>query len=150
MNMDPSLTYRHSGGQGASPVRLVVLLYEQLIKDVQNALSALEAGNIEQRIAAVNHAFEVAAELQARLDRERGGAVARNLDRFYEVLRSTLLEAQIQRSRTTFENLIANLLSLRDAWVEVERSVEQTAPPAAPSGQNHQSGSPSPTADWTV
>lgn len=144
--MDPSLIYRHSGSQGASPVRLVILLYEQLIKDVRSALSALKLGDVEQRTAAVNHAFEVAAELQARLGRERGGEVARNLDLFYEVLRSSLLEAQIRHSKAIFENQIANLLSLRDAWLEVERSAGHMAPTAASSGQEQQSGaSSSPT-----
>ena len=149
MNMDASLTYRQSGGQGSSPVHLVVLLYEQLIKDVRNALSALETGNVERRIAAVNHAFEVAAELQARLDRERGGEVARNLEHFYEVFRASLLEAQIQRSKTIFQNQIDNLLSLRAAWLEVERSVAQPAP-ASSSAEGSRSADSSRVTNWTV
>jgi flagellar protein FliS len=150
MNMDPALIYRQSYGQGCSPVRLVVLLYEQLIKDVQTALLTLESGNVEARVAAVNHAFEVAAELQVRLDRERGGEVARNLEQFYQLFRVSLLEAQIKCSKAIFQNQIANLLSLREAWLEVERSTSQAfsqpaqAPPASPAV----SASASSASDW--
>jgi flagellar secretion chaperone FliS len=151
MTMDPALTYRQSQGQNASPVRLVVLLYEQLIKDLQRALQALEQSHVEERCRAIDHALMVAAELQARLDMEHGGEVARNLERFYEVFRASLLEAQIKRSKAIFQDQIANLLSLREAWLEVEHTTEPVVSPPAPFSPNGEPpSSTSPSGDWTV
>lgn len=127
MNADSA--YRQDGNQGASPARLVGLLYEQLIKDVRAALVAIEKGEIVRRTNEIDHALVVLCHLQGTLDLEKGGEVARNLDRFYNVLRGKLLEAQVQGSRDILEKQIANLLILRDAWSEVERVA--TAPPSS-------------------
>jgi len=39
MDMNPLECYRQTEGQGDNPVQLVVLLYRQLIKDLQSALN---------------------------------------------------------------------------------------------------------------
>ncbi len=120
MSSDPALTYRESAGQTASPVRLVILLYEQLIKDLQRAAVAIERNQVEARTQEIDHALIVVAQLQGVLDMERGGDVAKNLDRFYDVLRGSLIEAEIRRSADLLHAQVRHLLTLREAWVEVE------------------------------
>ena len=148
MSMDAVLTYRQAQGQSAHPLRLVVLLYEQLVRDVQHALLALEQGQVEERCQAVDHALEVAAELQVRLDMEGGGEVARHLQRFYEIFRTSLLQAQIQCSKVIFQQQITNLLSLREAWLEVERAATATLQTVS-SGQPSAPTGPAGNSDWT-
>ncbi len=62
---------------------------------------------------------------------ERGGEVAKNLDRFYTLVRSRLLQAQIQASAEILEEQIDLLLSLRETWQEVERRSREVPPPPA-------------------
>jgi len=120
--MDARLSYREAAARGATPVKLVVLLYEQALDDLRRALSALKAGEIEERTRRINHAITVIGQLHASLDLEQGGSVARNLERFYGLVRRGLMEAQFQQSARALEEQISCLLLVREAWYEVERA----------------------------
>jgi len=122
MKTDVAFAYRRSAGHNASPVRLVIILYEQLIKDLRRALSAMERNDIETRTREVDHALLVLARLQGTLDKERGGKVSDNLNQFYDLLRHTLLTAPMKGTPQILSKQISNLLQLREAWVEVERT----------------------------
>lgn len=119
--MDARLSYREGAVRGASPVRLVALLYEQAIEDLRGARAALDQGDIETRTAKINHAIVVIGHLQSSLDLQQGGEVARNLERFYLVVRAALLDAQCRQSATLLEEQIALLMQVHEAWCEVER-----------------------------
>ena len=128
--MDAATAYRRSAAHQASPLRLVVLLYEQLVKDLQRAVACVESNDTEGRTQEIDHALAVVCQLQGTLDNERGGDVAVGLEQFYDLLRYSLLEAQVHVSKEILQKQIANLLILRDAWTEVER-IQTSAPPAA-------------------
>lgn len=127
--MNPRNSYRVGAVQGASPVRLVICLYEQAIEDLRRALIALEKKDIAERTSALNHAHMVIGQLQGTLDVQRGGEVAINLQRFYTVIRAGLIDAQSKQSSAMLEQQIALLVEVHDAWLEVERATcvaEQT------------------------
>jgi flagellar protein FliS len=134
MTFDPRNVYREAAAQGENPVRLVVLLYEQIIADLRNARAALAAGDIERRTAEISHALRVLGQLQASLDMDRGGDVARALDRFYVIVRGRLLEAQLRASAQILDEQMQLLLSLREAWVEVEKAGSRAVSPAQVAG----------------
>jgi flagellar secretion chaperone FliS len=150
--MDASFSYRESSVRGASPVRLVISLYEQAIEDLRRAVIALDKGAIEVRTREINHALLVIAQLQGSLDMEHGGEVAKNLARFYGVVRAGLTEAQLKQSSSLLEQQISQLAEVHEAWLEVERATAKPNPPTPEST----SGSPaisSPTtsaADWNA
>jgi len=127
--MNPGLTYREAAVVGASPVGLVVLLYEQVIEDLRRALTAQKNGAIEARTREINHAILVLGHLEATLNQEQGGRVAENLQHFYRQLRAGLTEAQAQQSASLLEKQISLLMQVRDGWLEVERQLRPTAAP---------------------
>src|SRR5271165_1678746 len=117
--MDARSSYRETAVRGASPVRLVICLYEQAIEDLRRAVIAQEKGDIEARTRGINHALAVIAQLEGSLDMERGGDVAKNLARFYSLVRSGLTEAQVQQSIRILEQQISQLATVHKAWLEV-------------------------------
>jgi flagellar protein FliS len=131
--MDARSSYRETAVRGASPVRLVICLYEQAIEDLRCAVIAMEKGDIETRTRGINHALTVVAQLQGTLDMERGGEVAGNLARFYSLVRAGLVEAQVKQSTRILEQQISQLATVHEAWLEVERvtAAATAAPPAA-------------------
>jgi flagellar secretion chaperone FliS len=120
MSFDPKQAYRETAAQGAGPVHLVVLLYEQIVQDLRRAIRFTETNDTEARTFELSHAMTVVGQLQALLDMERGGEVARNLGRFYGLVRARLLEAQVKEDVGIMQEQIELLLSVRDAWAEVE------------------------------
>lgn len=121
--MNPGLSYRESAVAGASPVRLVILLYEQAIEDLRRAVLAVTKGDIEGRTREINHALTIIGHLQATLDKERGGQVAQTLDHFYEQLRAGLLQAQCKQSAAALQDQIAHLMQVHEAWCAVDRDL---------------------------
>jgi len=127
--MDAKSSYREAAARGATPVQLVILLYEQAIEDLRRAVIALEKGDIEARTQGINHALAVLAQLQGSLDMKRGGEVAGNLHRFYSLMRASLIDAQLKQSARILEKQIEQLVLVREAWLEVNVA---TAKPASP------------------
>jgi flagellar protein FliS len=119
--MDPRIAYRQADARGATSLRLVVLLYEQIIQDLRQASLAIDQNNIELRTKRINHALDVICLLQATLNLDRGGQVARNLVRFYDTIRANLCEAQFQASKEILARQVTDLLTVREAWEQVER-----------------------------
>jgi flagellar secretion chaperone FliS len=127
--MDARSSYREATVRGASPARLVLCLYEQAIEDLRRAVIAQEGGDIEGRTRGINHALLVVAQLQGTLDMERGGEVARNLSKFYNVVRTGLIEAQARQSARLIEQQISQLAIVHEAWLEVERATTPAPQP---------------------
>jgi flagellar secretion chaperone FliS len=128
--MNAGLTYREAAVAGASPVRLVVLLYEQAMEDLRRALVAHAGGDIEGRTREINHALLVIGHLQTTLDKDQGGKVAANLERFYQHLRSGLVEAQCKQSTEVLERQMFHLKQVHEAWCDVEKALTPAAQPA--------------------
>jgi flagellar secretion chaperone FliS len=118
--MDARSQYRETAVRGASPVRLVICLYEQAIVDLRRAIAALEKGDIETRTRCINHALTVIAHLQGSLDMRQGGEVAINLNQFYGVIRAGLVQAHVKQSARILEEQISMLVTICEAWLEVE------------------------------
>jgi flagellar secretion chaperone FliS len=124
--MNATLSYRESEVRGASPMQLVILLYEQTLRDLRRALAALARGDVEARTREINHALLVIGHLQGSLDKRQGGRVAVNLEKFYNQLRTGLVDAQCTQSTAGLELQIERLTRVHSAWRQAEQSL--TAP----------------------
>lgn len=133
-------------------MRLVLSLYEQAIEDLRRAVIAMEKGAIEARTREINHALMVIAHLQGSLDMERGGEVAKNLARFYALVRAGLTEAQLKQSSSLLQQQIAQLVDVHEAWVVVEHGAATPNPPSPGSPSDAPAISPSETslAGWNA
>ncbi|MGB2643732.1 MAG: flagellar protein FliS [Candidatus Acidiferrum sp.] len=129
---DSTSAYHQATAFGASALGQVVALYDTILHDLRRALAALDAGQIEPRVNATNHALIVIGELQSVLDFGRGGDAARNLNNFYNVSRALATEASVVGTRVRFVELISMFARLRAAWSYVEHSVAPSEPPDRP------------------
>jgi flagellar secretion chaperone FliS len=151
--MNPRTAYREDTARGAHPVRLVVLLYEQIIEDLRQAVNAIAQNNIELRSNKINHAISVIGYLQSSLNKEAGGQVALNLEHFYDQLRGNLVIAQFRMSPAILSQQITDLLTLREAWSAVESEVKSVeaavpTPKIPPRPVNSLSSTPRGLGDW--
>jgi flagellar secretion chaperone FliS len=128
---DPARTYRESAVRGATPLGLVVILYDEIVRSIRKAQRAFESGQIEARAKELTHAVEVIGYLQSVLDFEKGGQVARNLSNFYNLMRAKLMEVHITPTHDGLEMLAQEFAKVGAAWRQAEQA---TAQPASISG----------------
>ena len=112
--------YRQTSVHCASPVGLVVMLYDSALSSLYQAMKAIETGNIEERTNALNHVTRIVCHLQGTLDLEAGGEVAKTLSDFYTYARARILEAGIKNSRSHIAELSLHMSELRNAWLQVD------------------------------
>jgi len=138
MNPD-TLQYRVAAVQSATPVQLVCMLYDTLVRDLTRALDAIDSKNIETRAEEVKHALLVLDQLEAWLDFNNGGEAATSLSRFYAVARSRIVEGHAKVDPALFQEQIRLFLEVRSAWEQAEAARKASESSAAPKMQSSSS-----------
>lgn len=96
--------------------RQVVMLYDGMIRFLKQAREAIIEKRIEDRFNLLTRASDVVLGLQASLDFESGGSVARVLYDFYSSVDSRILTIQRTNDLGLCDDLIAELKEMREAW----------------------------------
>lgn len=154
-------TYQSRTLEGASGVELTVALYDGIIRFMHNAIEAVERNDTGQRRAAVKRAMDIVIHLQATLNKDVGGQPAQALEEFYVAMFALMLQGSQANSRKKFEQVIANVRNVRDAWKQVaadpdvDRSAiyHQAAPGqgnSVPDQEPHSSVAPRTAVSWTA
>ncbi len=127
-------TYQQHALDGASPVELVVALYDGIIRFLYAAIAAVERGDVHGRRIAVKRALAILIHLQARLRMDIGGRPAQVLSEFYASMFALILQASVGADPRRFEQVIGCVRNIRDAWrqVAVDATVNPEVSVAAP------------------
>jgi flagellar protein FliS len=115
------LRYQEVAIRTATPVQLVLLLYDAAIANLQQAQEHILAHDIESRTRCINKALSILTELQSSLEFEAGGEIARSLERLYQYMNKRIFQAHLNQSAAPLKEIVNLLLGLRDAWGEVAR-----------------------------
>ncbi len=133
MRQDAAQKYQSQQAMTASPAKLVAMLYDRIIQALNDAIRAIEEGNIEGRWRANKTAIEIISQLALHLDMERGGDIAANLDRLYRYALRRLPEVDLHNDPKAAREIIGILEPLRQSWHELaRRNPPPTGGPAAP------------------
>jgi len=128
-------TYQEHALDGASPVDLVVALYDGIIRFLYAAISAVERDDVQGRRVAVKRALAILIHLQARLRMDIGGRPAQVLSEYYASMFALILQASQSASASRFEEVIGCIRNVRDAWRQV--AVDPTLGTVTPARENH-------------
>lgn len=112
-------TYQQRILEGASPVDLVVALYDGIVRFLSTAIDAVERADVDGRRASVKRALDIIIHLQARLRMDVGGRPAQALSEFYASVFAQILQASQSASKDKFEHAITCVRTVRDAWKQV-------------------------------
>lgn len=105
---------------GASPHRLVAMLFEGAVESIVQARGALRAGNIEAKGRAISRAAHIIEEgLKAALNLEAGGELAANLRDVYAYVGTRLTLANVRNDDRMLEECQRLIEPLRDAWAAI-------------------------------
>jgi flagellar protein FliS len=113
---NPYQQYRTTTVETASPVELVSMLYQGVLRFTQRGIHAIERRNVEEAHASFVRAQAIVIELAAYLDLQAGGEVAQNLNALYDYAYHRLVEANCQKTTAPAEDVVQLFRSLLPAW----------------------------------
>jgi flagellar secretion chaperone FliS len=117
-----------TGAMGASPHKLVAMLYEGARRAIAQARMHLQMGNVAKRGEAVSKAIRIVESgLQAALNMEAGGEIAQRLNALYSYITRRLLEANIKKSEAMLIEVDGLLATLEKAWLSIAAEAERMA-----------------------
>ncbi|WP_100501287.1 flagellar export chaperone FliS [Geodermatophilus chilensis] len=99
----------------ASPQRILVMLYDRLVLDLERAEIALDSGDRAEATAQIQHAQDIVFELREslRVDAWEGGP---RLAALYSWMITELVQAGVKRDRNRVAACRQIAEPLRDAW----------------------------------
>jgi len=109
----------------ASPVRLVVMLYDKALSLLRQSVLHIDRNNVKAKGEALNRVVEIIGELQAVLNREEGGVVAQNLDAMYEFMIRSVTLANLNNDPQPLDGVLKVLEELRKGWQELEQMTQE-------------------------
>ena len=114
--------YQKGSVNGASPLQLVVMLYDGAIRFMEAGKYGIEHQDLEIQNKNLQKAQKIVMELMSCLDMEKGGEIAANLLALYSYVLNELVEANVGDKAEPVDRCIKILCDLRESWVEVERT----------------------------
>jgi flagellar protein FliS len=111
--------YRRNAILTASPGKLVQLLYEGAITNLERTKQAFADDKTKRSAATgetLGRAYGIIGELRAALDFEVGGKIARDLDALYEFSLYEITNANSTRDAVHIDNTLKVLRTLKEGW----------------------------------
>jgi flagellar protein FliS len=110
-----------TGVDGASPHRLVVMLFEGFGDAVSRARTAMARREIEAKCKAITQAVRIVDEgLRANLDTGAGGKLAQDLFALYGYVTLRLTQANVRNDPAALDECASLMEPLRQAWLAID------------------------------
>lgn len=113
---------------GASPHKLISMLYDGLIDSIAQARGAMRQRQFEAKGRAIVRAVGIVQDgLRGGLNLEAGGRLAANLDALYSYVSLRLSTANLRNDEAALDECLRLIQPLRDAWMAIAHQVDSTA-----------------------
>ena len=122
MQTNVAKAYQQQAVLTASKEKLVVLLYDGAILNIDRAQRAFDASDVAAIGEAIGRAFAIIGELRSSIDHEQGGEIAENLERLYDFAQDRLFNVNRNRDPSPLSEARSVLVTLKEGWNAVIRS----------------------------
>lgn len=119
--MNPANAYKEIQIKTASQGKLIVMLYDEAIRQLDTAVSLLEkkTKTLDKVNNAILKAQDIISELLVSLDFDNGKEIARNLFNLYLFFTQELMRANMKKDFEPMKRVRKMLADLRDAWSRI-------------------------------
>lgn len=100
----------------ADRIRLIIMLYDGVLRFNKCAQRAIKEGDVEGRNTYLNRSQAIINELHNSLNMEEGGEIARNLSRLYDFSIGKLTEANFKNDFSAVEAVTRVINELKSGW----------------------------------
>lgn len=112
-----------TGVLAASPVKLIVMLYEGAIAACHSAIGHMQQQDIEKKSAMLTKAIMIIESgLRLSLDKKAGGNIAESLDALYVYMSGRLAQANIRNQPELIQEVIRLMNDLKSAWEAIDQN----------------------------
>lgn len=106
---------------GATPHQLITLLFDGAHNALLRAKICSEQGNVAERGKQISRAINIIdAGLRSALNQEKGEDIAKELEKLYDYLSRTLLQANLRNDLALITHVDELLMNVASAWKEIE------------------------------
>lgn len=109
----------------SSPAKLILVLYDELIKCLNLAKEEMSVKNIEESHNLLIKSQRIIRELMCSLNL-KAGEIAVNLYRLYEYMHYRLVQANLEKDIQMVEEVIDLIKPLREAWIKAMEGVNES------------------------
>lgn len=131
---NPLNAYREVSVRTATQGKLIVMLYDEAVKQLDLAISLLDGKTraLDKVHNALIKTQDIITELMAGLDFDRGGEIARNLMSLYVFFNEKIREGNLKKDVEPLTQVRAFVADLRSAWVQIANSRVDELPSSRP------------------
>ena len=130
---NPSSAYKETRVRTAGQGQLIVMLYDEAIKQIDTAVQALDTHT--KKLDTVHNAItktqNIITELTVSLDFDKGGEMAKNLFNLYMFFNQQLTEANVRKEAAPLRVVRNFMAQIRDSWVQIANIQVQPTPPSS-------------------
>jgi len=112
--------YKETHIKTASGGKLILMIYNEAVRQLDIALEAIENKNnkLENASNSIIKAQDLITELIVSLDFEKGGEIANSLFSLYMFFNKQLMEANMNKDVNILKNIRIYLVDLKSAWTQ--------------------------------
>jgi len=115
----PYQAYQQNSVQTSSQSQLIVMLYDGMHRFMSQAVSAIEAGEVELAHQNLHKTSKILLELLSTLREDKGGEVAQNLKKLYVYCYEQIIIANLKKDVVIISSVQAVITNLRSGWKEM-------------------------------
>lgn len=113
-------SYREEHVNGLCQKELILMLYDGAIRFSSDARKEMDRENFLESHRLITRARNIILELLRILDMDKGGDIAKNLQRLYVYMISRLIEVNFTKEVGLLDNVLSILQNLRSAWAHID------------------------------
>jgi len=124
MDTQQPKSYKKLQVETASPIGLVVMLYDRAIVLLNKARKEIDEKQYEAKGHTLDKASDIILELLTTLDKDKGGEIASSLTNLYNFILREITDANSSLKTKHLDNACKILSELRESWESVKDNRE--------------------------
>jgi flagellar protein FliS len=124
MDTQQPKSYKKLQVETASPIGLVVMLYDRAIVLLNKAKKEINEKQYEAKGHTLDKASDIILELLTTLDKDKGGEIASSLTNLYNFILREITDANSSLKTKHLDNACKILSELRESWESVKDNKE--------------------------
>ena len=121
MNYSQMTASYRTANETVQKTRQVVLLYDAVVRFLQQSKHAIEAHEYEQRMHLLQKSSNIVMGLNSALDFNNGGEISEMLSNFYNAIDLRILTLNRTNNIDDLEKIIREVKTMRDAWDQIDQ-----------------------------